>query len=266
MLDDVKHPVIFDIGACNGSSTISYSKMFKGARFFLFEPLPHNFNKLKQLQSALDCYEFVTEEIALSNSTGETIFHVSSGVPDKDNYPSDYGSKSSSLLAPDRASEIHSWLKFTERLKVKTETLDSVVQRRNIDHIHLIHMDVQGAELMVLEGGQEMLKHIDCIWLEVEKIELYKEQPLENDIADFMELHGFRKVLNEMNHISGDQLWVRIEFYNTLDLSVNRRLFVYKRISEIESFVKSTFGSLRYKMRIRSRFKNMWNKCLPASR
>ena len=59
-----------------------------------------------------------------------------------------------------------------------------------------MHIDVQGAELEVLKGGQQILKYIDFIWIEVSKVELYENQPLVDEIQEFFNLNDFVCVLS----------------------------------------------------------------------
>ncbi len=143
------------------------------------------------------------------------IFYISSGNPSdlSPNDEWDYGNKSSSLLPPDKTSEVLNWLEFNQTEMVSTITLDSFCQEQKIKQIDFIHMDVQGAELLVLKGAENLISSIKIIWLEVENITLYKEQPLLFDIENFMKQKGFTKIKDTVEHISGDQLWVNLDYF-----------------------------------------------------
>lgn len=67
------------------------------------------------------------------------------------------------------------------KIKIDAKTLDSL----NIKNINFIKIDVQGAELKILEGGKNSLK--DCMGIEAEVsfIEIYKNQPLFGDIYNY---------------------------------------------------------------------------------
>jgi len=127
----------------------------------------------------------------LSSKKGEATFYVSSGQPENKEKLSDgsyeFGNKSSSLFKPGKTKEVHPWLKFKETITIKTETLDNFCRSKSISNIDFIHMDVQDAELMVLQGGVNMLPNVKSIWLEVEKIALYKKQALKNNIEKFLD-------------------------------------------------------------------------------
>ena len=74
-------------------------------------------------------------------------------------------------------------------------------------------MDVQGAELMVLKGAGELIEHIKLIWLEVESVELYKDQPVRSDVEAFMRDNGFQLLKDTVGRVSGDQLYISNDFY-----------------------------------------------------
>jgi FkbM family methyltransferase len=226
-VEDIYHPIallykiydknedliIFDIGACEGESSIFYSEHFLNAKLYTFEPVPSNFELIKKNTAS---YSNINPfQIALSDKNGTAIFHVSSGTPesiDKDD-ETDYGNKSSSLLSPELHTSTHTWLKFENKIEVKTQILSDFCKEKVISKIDFIHIDVQGAELMVFEGANEFIKNIDCIWMEVEEVELYKGQPLKPDVEKFMSQRGFFKVLDTTNGQAGDQFYAKKDFF-----------------------------------------------------
>jgi len=219
---------IFDIGSCEGEDSIRYKKKFPNSNVYAFEPLNENLKKIRRNLKSYNCTSVVVVPFALSNITGEAEFHVSSGSPsDKENSESwDYGNKSSSLLAPKEVKSKVPWLKFDKRIKIRTVTLKEFCRSNSIDSIDLIHMDVQGAEKMVLEGAGDMLHKTKCIWLEVEKVELYRGQPLQADIEEFLTGKGFTKVLDDGREYDGDQLYVRTELAETI---INSQSLGYRK-------------------------------------
>jgi FkbM family methyltransferase len=213
---------IFEIGCCEGEDTIKYSRLFPKSKIFAFEPLPKNFKLAgKHLQQfGVDNVELIN--VALSDRKGTAEFFVSSGQPpDKPDTGWDYGNKSSSLLEPDQHLQNHSFVKFETKISVVTDTLESFCEIRKIDQIDFVHMDVQGAELLVLKGAGKWLQNINAVWLEVANVSLYKSQPLAKDIDVFMMQHQFVRVKNKTNKIAGDCLYVHREYLNRLPF-VNR--------------------------------------------
>ena len=88
-----------------------------------------------------------------------------------------------------------------------TDTVFNFCKAKGLSAIDFIHLDVQGAELMVLKGAGDLIDHVKLIWLEIEAIQLYKGQPLTNDIESFMHDHSFVLVKDTVGDVSGDRLY-----------------------------------------------------------
>lgn len=201
---------IFDVGACEGEDSIRYSRQFPHARLFTFEPLPANQAVIRAnfARHALGRAELVP--LALSDREGESVFHVSSGHPPEEFSGSDwnYGNKSSSLLPPAGTEPMHGWIEFKEAVTVRTTTLDEFCRTRAIERIDFIHMDVQGAEHLVLQGAQAMLPRVGALWLEVSEQALYRGQKLRGEIEAFLGARGFALGFESRREVEGDQFYV----------------------------------------------------------
>jgi len=223
-------------------SSIRYSALFPNATIYTFEPLPSNFELVKINITNYKKEKINPVQLCLSDTIGETTFHVSSGNPDNaDESNWNYGNKSSSLLAPAKTKDVHSWLKFEEAIIVQTSTLKQFCTDKNITVIDFIHMDVQGAELMVLKGAEDFIKHINMIWLEVEAVELYKGQPLKHDVENFMLQNDFLKLEDTVYTTAGDQFWARKKYI----LAQKGSFFVLKR--QLYTLIKLYYKKLRRK-------------------
>ena len=155
--------------------------------------------------------------LALAERNGEATFHVSSGRP-RDEFAGqdwNYGNKSSSLLAPAQADPMYGWVEFKETITVPTRTLADFCRDRKISHVDFIHMDVQGAEHLVLQGAGPMLAKVTAIWLEVSDRELYAGQKLRAEIEQIMRAHGFRLGFELRRDIEGDQFYVNVRHART---------------------------------------------------
>lgn len=75
---------------------------------------------------------------------------------------------------------------------VETTTLDAFCQEENIEEIDFLQIDVQGADLDVLQGAINLLnKTIYAIQIEVEFSHLYINQPLFADVDTFLRNQKF---------------------------------------------------------------------------
>jgi FkbM family methyltransferase len=81
-------------------------------------------------------------------------------------------------------------LEFT--VEMETTTLDRALQAEGVAAVDFCQIDVQGANLQVLEGGVELLaQSVLAIQVEVEFTPLYLGQPLFADVDQFLRDRGF---------------------------------------------------------------------------
>jgi hypothetical protein len=78
-----------------------------------------------------------------------------------------------------------------EKRDIKVSTLDEIFLNEKISHPILIKMDVQGYELEVLKGANDLLKKIDYLLLEVSENEMYQNQPTEKIIVEYLKNFNF---------------------------------------------------------------------------
>lgn len=222
---------VFEIGACEAEHTPAYLRLFPRARFLLFEPLPRNVSSIKSKLESFADRDIRIFQLALSDARGNSTFHVSSGQPGQApaGPDSDVPSRSSSLLPPraERPTMLE-WLTFPETIEVQTETLAAFCREHGIGAIDFVHMDVQGAELMVLRGAGDHLKKIAAIWMEVAFEKTYEDQPLEPEVTRWMKERGFVKLAQVSYGPEGDAL-----YYNLNGLMAALRLGLLKVLQRL---------------------------------
>lgn len=105
--------IIFDVGSCEGEESIRYSRLFPQAKIFAFEPLPANQELINKNIKEYNIKNVELIPFAVSDKVGNSVFYVSSGVPDHErkDLDWDFGNKYSSLLTPNNKNQL-SWLKF----------------------------------------------------------------------------------------------------------------------------------------------------------
>jgi len=121
---------------------------------------------------------------------------------------------SSSLLAMGTHSVEHPEITTVGTVRLPTTTLDAVRSELALGEIDLLVVDVQGAELRVLRGGEETLAAAAPCYLEVNEAPVYEGCALLPEVEGFMDDHGF--VLAECTmgaHGYGDALFLRRSRY-----------------------------------------------------
>lgn len=203
--------VIFDIGACEGEDSIRYARLFPRAKVFAFEPLPANQDLIRANLARHIAANVELVPLALSDRAGEEVFHVSSGRPREEfagpNW--NYGNKSSSLLSPVKPGEpMFGWIEFKRQITVRTTTLDAFCLERKLDRLDFIHVDVQGAEHLVLQGAVTMLPRVSALWLEVSDQPQYIGQKTRIEMEAWLHRQGFELTYAITHGVEGDQFYV----------------------------------------------------------
>lgn len=84
--------------------------------------------------------------------------------------------QSSSLLELYEHKKSHPDIYVEEEIPLTTTTLDTIIKSSILEgDIDLLVMDIQGAELLAVNGGKNVLKGTDYIMAEVNEREMYKE-------------------------------------------------------------------------------------------
>ena len=111
-----------------------------------------------------------------------------------------------SLLKPKKHLEEHPEVTFPETETVEIHTLDDYYNPQ----YNFLNIDVQGYELEVLKGGTKTLENIDAMIVEVNRDEMYEGCPMIEDIDNFLDGFGFKRVTEVWQSISwGDALYAR---------------------------------------------------------
>ncbi|MEI2418821.1 FkbM family methyltransferase, partial [Arthrospira platensis SPKY2] len=167
---------IFDIGANVGKITAKYRDLFPHAKIYSFEPFPEAFQQLKLKFEEDNFVEL--QNFAIGNSTGVKEFDINRK-----------SSTNSLFSRPIKGKRYYSRSGETLSItKVPVKTIDEFCKQAEISHISILKMDIQGGELLALQGAIEQLSasSIDLIYTEVFFITHYENSPLFYDICSFL--------------------------------------------------------------------------------
>lgn len=121
--------------------------------------------------------------------------------------------QSSSILEMGTHLHEHPHVVYVDSIVQKSTTLSSFFTTHALDPAlySFWNFDIQGAELLALKGGEDLLVHVSALYLEVNEAELYRGCGLIGDIDHFLKERGFQRVLTKMTpHGWGDALYVRV--------------------------------------------------------
>ncbi len=123
---------------------------------------------------------------AISDKDGEEVdFYVSSN-----------DGLSSSLLPFPKVMLHNAHLTTTEISKVKTITIDSLMQSIYMPHrnYNFLCMDIHGVEIKAIEGAAEYIKSCNYVYTEINFVEAYKGCVLYDEFNDYMIKKGFKQI------------------------------------------------------------------------
>lgn len=194
-----ENPVILDAGAHDGGDTLKTRQVWPNATIYAFEPLPELFNRLKENTKNfpnIHCYP-----LALSDKTGRAKFYISTSGSDC----------SHSLLAPKDHLKYHPDVLFEKTTEVLVMNLDEWAKMNNINKIDFMWLDMQGAEMQMLQAAPEILKTVSVIYSEVNFYEVYEGCPTYPQYRAWLESQGFKVVFEDIKRWIdfGDVLFVR---------------------------------------------------------
>jgi FkbM family methyltransferase len=163
------HPgFIIDVGANRGDWTIECRQVFPDSSYFLVDADPANVDALKALCSTVpDCRYSITL-LGAQPRDGVMFYQMGTG---------------SSVLSERTQFE-------RRQIQLPMTTLDTLLGdelRRPV----LLKLDVQGYELEVLRGGNEVLAKTDVVIAECALVEYNTGSPVFADVVAFMKERGF---------------------------------------------------------------------------
>ena len=168
---------LIDIGSNKGQFILLCLKFFSKIKVYSFEPIKEILKKQKKF------FKFYTKifyyNLGVGSINKHSIFFITNRID------------SSSFLKINNVKNFSKNYDITEKRKIKIATLDRILGKKKLDRPILMKIDVQGYEFEVLKGASKILRKIDYLLLEVSKNQMYKTQPIENKIINFLKKNSF---------------------------------------------------------------------------
>jgi FkbM family methyltransferase len=165
-------PVIIEVGANCGQTTVELLRAMPGATIFAFEPDPRAIAKFHDAiaNPRVHLYEF-----AIGAVNGTINFHQSSGAEHLAGYGEGWD-QSGSIRRPNSHLKVWPWVKFEKQITVPIMTLDTWSEQHQVSAADFIWADVQGAESDLVEGATRVLQASRYFYTEYSNDEWYEGQ------------------------------------------------------------------------------------------
>jgi FkbM family methyltransferase len=178
--------VLFEFGARDGAETVMIASEFPEARVFSFECNEATLPRCRE-KVALNSRITLIEK-AVGDSNGNVTFHPIDPAKTITTW-ADGNPGASSLFLASGKYEVESYVQRSEEVCMVRP--DTFMAANGIEKVDAIWMDIQGAELMALQGLGERIYDVGLVSLEAEFVEIYRGQPLFWEIYEFLTAKGF---------------------------------------------------------------------------
>ncbi len=189
---------VIHIGAYEGEEIQTYQEM--GMENILFvEANPQVFDRLQKKMAGMS--EVRVANYAICDRDGIVDLHIAANE------------QSSSILPPRQDSAQSLFTREIFSIAVEAKTLDNLLAELELspENFNLLNIDIQGAELLALQGASQTLQFVEGINIEVNYEENYQGCALIDDIDKFLNKVGFERVATTTpyHHSWGDAFYVR---------------------------------------------------------
>lgn len=172
--------ICIDVGANLGEVTLHMaSKVGVGGMVYAFEPVSPIYERLKlHIEKHVKQNIIKAFQLALSNKTGRAPIHFSDVLNDNQGLATllDTGAEKSLTLCGE----------------VTTTTLDEFAAQQNIRKVDLVKIDIQGAEILLLEGGRNVFTDLSPeILIEISPSDLKYASKDSRDLIRLLEKYGY---------------------------------------------------------------------------
>jgi len=198
-----KIKTILELGSRDGEDAIKLAKFFTNAKVITFECNPETYSIV--VNNTQQYKNIIPYNLAVSDIDGEIDF-----------YQSIHGNPGSSSIFEKTGKYDHIENYIQNKIRVKSTRIETILKTINVEQVDLVWADLQGAELKAFKGMGEYIKDVKCLLTEVEYQEMYKGQPLYEDIKLFLEKESFIEVYKTSfyGNFWGDAIFIKNKYGN----------------------------------------------------
>ncbi|XLS30267.1 amino acid adenylation domain-containing protein [Flavobacteriaceae bacterium M23B6Z8] len=211
-----KDATIIDIGANVGSFSIFAAVMFENPIIYAFEPLSPTY-KLLEKNTNLYKGKIKTFNIGISDKEEEAIFNfyphattlsgrasLGDGIQHEvKRFIDNTRDTNEQDLTADEVNDLLDNRLAHEKYNCKLKSLSQVIEENSIDHIHLLKIDAENAEMDIIRGIN------DKDWAKIDQmiIEVYDGDGSLKTITEILEKYNFKVSVNQNEELKGTQFY-----------------------------------------------------------
>ncbi|MCL4380492.1 FkbM family methyltransferase [Candidatus Dependentiae bacterium] len=188
-----KKPIILEAGAQFGEDTTWMSNFWPEGTIYAFEPNPDAYTQLQTVAQKKS--NIIIEKLALSNTAGTFPFYIAGGA--------------SSLLRPtDSFNKDYFHADLQHPIYVQTITLDAWAEKKGVNTIDFLWLDMEGNELRALRGATKILPTVSYIYTEVNLQKFWHDCVQYQELKSWLESNGFEEIWKDITpHWHGNVLF-----------------------------------------------------------
>jgi FkbM family methyltransferase len=186
---------VIHIGAYHGSEKNKYEHL--GAK------------NLVWIEANPEYYEIIKRNVgddlviiqAVGNENIESILNIANN------------GQSSSILEFGTHLDEHPGINYSGKIDISIKRMVDIIEEYSLDieSYNFLNIDVQGYELEVMKGFDDLIGRFDFIYSEVNEKELYKGCPMISEIDEYLNKFGFKRIQTLMTlHGWGDAIYQKI--------------------------------------------------------
>lgn len=155
--------------------------------------------------------------------------------------------ESSSLLKLKEHKKFYPNIDIVQTIRVRTKTIKKIFEDEQLDitQYNFLNLDLQGIELKALKSLENFIDHIDYVYTEVNRSELYENCDTIDEIDAFLKTKGFERFETEWTHAEwGDALYIRLPKLKVVVTSYNNEDWTETTIDSILNQTYSNYDVL----------------------
>ena len=217
-------PIIFDVGANNGTSAIEFKGWWPSAKIHCFEPQEECWKDLDNLEKKYNDKSIILNKVAVGNKPTNAAIFYSHDITTGQSGFNKINAKSTDSIYLNKLKgkkDITAVQNYNDSLNherlVDIIRPDDYMGQNNINKVDILKIDTQGYEPEVLDGFGERLSDIDVVITELMFYDYYERSLSFTDIEKYLLPAGFQ--LYDISHISKNPMngrtdWVDVIYRN----------------------------------------------------